>query len=225
MTRIETAVILAIELVGSTPLGRRVGDAGFEDLRREHDATLGHAIEDHGGRVIKHTGDGLLASFPSVTAAIAAGVVIQQHGERRRQAADVATSIRVGISVGDAAVEEGDYFGIAPIEATRLCAKARSGEIIVADPARAMVRAAEHHRFEALAPLELKGLPEPVTAWRVGWDPFPATDRADPSACPPGSPPTRFVERAGRRATLDDRTADAVRGKHPCEKPAEPPAV
>ncbi len=182
MTRIATAVILATELVGSTPLVRRIGNAGFEDLRREHDTMLGHDIEDHGGRVIKHTGDGLLASFPSVTAAIAAGVVIQQHVERRRRAADGATGIRIGISVGDAAVDEGDYFGIAPIEATRLCAKARSGEILVADPARSMVRAAEHQRFEALAPLELKGLPEPVTAWRVGWDPLPAADRADPSA-------------------------------------------
>src|SRR5437660_401555 len=69
MTRIETAVILATELVGSKPLARRIGNAGSEDLRREHDAMLGHDIEDHGGRVIKHTGDGLLASFPSVTAA------------------------------------------------------------------------------------------------------------------------------------------------------------
>lgn len=174
MTRIETAVILATELVGWTPLARQAGNADFDDVRREHDSVLGDDIEDHGGRVIKRTGDGLLASFPSVTAAIAAGVVIQQRLAGRRRVAAVGTGIRVGISVGDAAVADGDYFGIAPIEATRLCAKAESGEILVADPARAMVRASAGYRFEALAAVELKGLPEPVTAWRVGWDRLPA---------------------------------------------------
>ncbi|HEU0318545.1 MAG TPA: adenylate/guanylate cyclase domain-containing protein, partial [Solirubrobacteraceae bacterium] len=173
MTRIETAIIVATDLVGSTELASRVGSLKFEELRREHDSLLGDDIEDAGGHVVKNTGDGLLAAFPSVTSALAASVAVQQHLDRRNRTAEVAMTVRIGISIGDAAIDEGDYFGIPPIEATRLCRRARGGEILIADPVRAMLRDRQAHRFESAGALELKGLPEPVLAWTVGWEPLP----------------------------------------------------
>ncbi len=212
VTRIETAIIVATDLVGSTELASRVGSLRFEELRREHDSLLGDDIEDAGGHVVKNTGDGLLAAFPSVTAALAAAVAIQQHLDRRNRTAEVALAVRIGISIGDAAVDDGDYFGIPPIEATRLCGRASGGEILIADPVRAMLRDRQAHRFESAGALDLKGLPEPVLAWRVGWEPLPEPTGA---ALPARLRPATADVSVGRRAEQDlllERWDQAVDG-------------
>lgn len=215
MTRIETAIIMVTDLVGSTELASRVGNVTYEALRHEHDSILGDDIEDSGGLVIKNTGDGVLAVFPSVTAALAAATTIQQHLERRTRTADVATlRVRIGISIGDALVDDGDYFGIPPIEATRLCARAEGGEILISDPVLAVLRDRKGHRFDSRGPLELKGMAEPVTAWILHWQPLPeATDAALPPRLR-GLTHTTYVGRAAEQSRLLeswDRTVDAQR--------------
>ncbi len=213
MTRIETAIIMATDLVGSTEIASRIGNLRFDELRREHDSLLGDDVEDAGGRVIKNTGDGLLAGFPSVTAALAAATAIQQHLERRDRTADVGMSVRIGVSIGDALVEDGDFFGIPPIVATRLCGAARGGEILIADPVRATVHDRSGHRFEAHGELELKGLAEPMVAWRVGWEPLveASGDRLPPRLR--AFTQTGFVGRTREQSVLLDCWDRAVDGQ------------
>src|SRR6201997_5939992 len=67
-----------------------------------HDEVLRGAIEEHGGWVFKHTGDGVCAAFASPTSAVDAAVAAQRTLE---------LPVRMGIATGEAELREGDYFG------------------------------------------------------------------------------------------------------------------
>src|SRR5688572_24785890 len=99
------------DLVGSTELLTRVGDDDADSLRREHFAVLRSAIDAQGGREVKNLGDGLMAAFAVPTAALDAAVEMQQRLELRNRRAVEPLEIRVGLSIGEADVEDGDYFG------------------------------------------------------------------------------------------------------------------
>lgn len=74
----ETVTVLFTDLVGSTELLSRVGEAGADELSREHFGLLRAAIAEHGGREVKNLGDGLMVVFDGVAAALDAAVVMQQ---------------------------------------------------------------------------------------------------------------------------------------------------
>ena len=78
--------------------------------------------------------------------------------------------LRVGIAVGEASSEEDDWYGTPVVEAARLCAAARSGQILVADVARQLVGSRGGHRFTSMGPMELKGL-EPLLVSAADWEP------------------------------------------------------
>ncbi len=129
-----TRSVLFTDLVASTELRVRLGQDEAEALRREHDAMLGDAVADHSGTVVKGLGDGILATFESAADAAAAAIAIQQAAERHgRNHPDRSFGVRIGVSLGDVSVEAGDVFGVAVVEASRLCAAATGGEILVAD--------------------------------------------------------------------------------------------
>ena len=170
--QIGTRSVLFTDLVGSTELRVRLGEEATDALRRAHDAVLAEAVTSNGGTVVKGLGDGLMVTFGSAAEAVAAGVAVQQavesHGRR-----DVAQAfaVRVGISIGDVSTEEDDVFGVPVVEAARLCAAAGGGEVLVAEHVRALARGRGGFSFEPMGELKLKGLPDPVSACRVLWEP------------------------------------------------------
>jgi class 3 adenylate cyclase/tetratricopeptide (TPR) repeat protein len=197
----EIAVVMVTDVVDSTALASRLGRTKYDEFRQEHDSILRDAAEDSAGRVVKSTGDGFLVVFPSVAAALDAAVCIQQRVERRNRGAEVQIGVRIGISIGDATVEDGDYFGIPSIEAARLCAQARGGEILIADLVRAVLRGQARHELQSAGVLTLKGLPETV-GWKVLWTPLPKV--AGP-LLPPRlrrAPDIAYVGRGAERALL-----------------------
>jgi adenylate cyclase len=139
MASSETATFVFTDLVGSTALLSRVGEAAADELRREHFACLRAAIEQHGGREVKNLGDGLMVVFDGVAAALDAAVGMQQALTARPTESEP-LAIRVGVAVGDAEAEDGDYFGLPVIEAARLCAKAQGGEILTTELVRMLAR-------------------------------------------------------------------------------------
>jgi class 3 adenylate cyclase len=200
----ETVTVLFTDLVGSTELLSRVGEAQADELRREHFGLLRKGIEQTGGREVKNLGDGLMVVFDGVASALDAAVAMQQ-AITARPAESEPLSIKVGVAVGDAEVEDDDYFGLPVVEAARLCAKAQGGEILTTEFVRMLARSRSKMELESIGALELKGLDEPVETYRVRWTPL---DLAELSAVPMPkrllrSATERFVGRIREREVLD----------------------
>jgi len=208
----KTIALLFTDLVGSTELASALGRARSDDLRREHFSDLRDAIELAGGEEVKTLGDGLMAVFPSSGAALACAVTIQQGVERRNRLGGPVLAVRVGAAVGDASNEGGDWYGPPVVEAARLCARAKGGEILISDALRLLAGSAEAPQLTSVGPLALKGLREPVVTWRVGWEtgaeggpPLPTALSAPPAAA--------FVGRLPELQRLTDAWDRAQRGE------------
>jgi len=103
----QTVAVVFTDLVGSTELMSRVGEAAADELRRDHFARLRAAVAAHGGREVKNLGDGLMVVFDGVTAALAGAVAMQQAVTAGPSDAEP-LAIRVGVAVGEAELEDGD---------------------------------------------------------------------------------------------------------------------
>ena len=226
----QTATILVTDLVGSTELRVRLGEDKADALRRVHDDLLTAAVTGQYGTVVKGLGDGVLAMFSSSADAVAAAVAVQQaaHAHGRRHP-DQALAIRVGISVGDVSVEDGDCFGTPVIEAARLCAAADGGQVLAADLVEALARGRGGHEYRPVGELELKGLPDPVRTVEVAW--VPATAGPGAGVAPPFPPllhDERSVAFVGRPDAVEQLTAlwkEAATGQRRCALLAGEPGI
>jgi class 3 adenylate cyclase/tetratricopeptide (TPR) repeat protein len=210
-----TATVVFTDLVGSTALRTRLGEEAADDLRRLHDALLTARVEAHGGRIIKGTGDGLVAAFGSASDALTAAVEIQQAiaAHNRRFDAVAALSVRIGLSTGDVAWERGDCFGAPMVEAARLEAAAEGGQILCSEFVRMMARGRGGHEFRPVGLLDLKGLPEPLAASEVLWaaGPDPGALPLPPELAPGESRP--FVSRDAQLGLVQRVLADKLRSR------------
>jgi class 3 adenylate cyclase/tetratricopeptide (TPR) repeat protein len=175
----ETVTVVFTDLVGSTELMSRRGEAAADDLRREHFGLLRTAVAEHGGREVKNLGDGLMVVFDAVTGALACAVAMQQAIAGRALDTEP-LSIRVGVASGDAEFDNDDYFGLPVVEASRLCAKADGGEILTTELVRMLARSRSDVELVSVGALELKGLDEPVETFRVRWSPITVTEERPP---------------------------------------------
>lgn len=214
MRSLETVTILFTDLVGSTGLETRIGPGAADELRVEHFELIRSALAEAGGREVKNTGDGVMAAFDSASAASACAVLMQQRFEQRNREQEIQLLIRVGISLGDATAEEGDYFGLPVIEAARLCDRAEAGEILAREAIAHLTGGRGEHRFRSVGELELKGIPDAVGVVEVIWEPIAAA--AAPLSLPSRLqelPPGSFVGRAADRARLAELAAEARAGR------------
>jgi class 3 adenylate cyclase/tetratricopeptide (TPR) repeat protein len=177
MTRTETTTIVFTDLVGSTELTTRLGQAAYEAVRRPHFETLRLAAAVHRGNEIKSTGDGLVFAFASAAEAVACMIRMQQATDLAARRRGGEPRIRIGASCGETTRDANDIFGITVVEAARLCALAAPGQILVSDLVRALTRGLEY-KFVAAGQLTLKGLPEPVPACTVEWSPREPADES-----------------------------------------------
>jgi class 3 adenylate cyclase/tetratricopeptide (TPR) repeat protein len=170
-TATEMVAVLMTDLEGSTAMADRLGPSAADELRLEHFALLRGALERTGGREVKNLGDGLMVVFDGAAQSLACAAQMQQVVEARNRRAEEKLGLRIGVSVGDTTVEEGDYFGEPVVEAARLCARAAGGQIIVTDLVYRLGGSRDSHVFESLGDLELKGISAPVQAFELRWEP------------------------------------------------------
>ena len=152
--------ILFTDMESSTALTQRLGDDAAQELVRRHDLVVRTALEDHDGREVKHTGDGIMASFPSAVAAVTAAVQIQ------RDLVGGEIGVRIGLNAGEPIAEGGDLFGTAVQLAARVTDHAGSGQILVSNVVRELC-AGKHFSFEPLGEVALKGFDEPVAVYEA----------------------------------------------------------
>lgn len=167
---VETAfrTILFTDMEGSTSLTQRLGDARAMAVLRALDRVVGEALDRHGGSEVKHTGDGVMASFPSVVGAIESAVQIQR---RLAEAAEGdAIRLRIGMSAGEPVTERDDLFGAVVQLAARLCTRAEPGSVLVSSAVRDLAMG-KGFEFQKRGRVTLKGFEEPVPVFEVVWQP------------------------------------------------------
>jgi class 3 adenylate cyclase/mannose-6-phosphate isomerase-like protein (cupin superfamily) len=143
--------LLFTDLVDSTTIAASLGDRAWRELLSGHFAAVRSALDRFGGREVKTTGDGLLATFEGPARALRCATVI------RTAARNGGLGIRVGVHVGEVEVVAGDVRGVAVHAAARILARAGDGEILVSDTTRALSQGAGLE-FEDRGTHELKGL-------------------------------------------------------------------
>ncbi len=155
--------IMFTDIEGSTALSTREGDAAAMEVVRLHDAIVRGCLEEHSGREIKHTGDGVLASFTSVAGAVETAAEIQ-----RKAATHENLGIKVGLSAGEPVAESDDLYGAAVNLAARICAHAQGGQALAASTVRDL-SIGKHAEFVEQGTIALKGFPEPVRLFEIVW--------------------------------------------------------
>ncbi len=126
-------------------------------------------IAEHRGRVVKTTGDGLLAEFASVVDAVKCAVAFQEGmADRYTDTPDgQRIEFRIGVNLGDVIVQGDDVYGDGVNVAARLEGLAEPGAVVVSGMVHEAVRAKLDFGFDDLGPQEVKNIAEPVHAYRV----------------------------------------------------------
>jgi class 3 adenylate cyclase len=127
------ATVLFTDIVASTERAAELGDRRWRELLQVHDDLGRRLVEQGGGRVVKTTGDGLLATFDGPGRAIGCALAL------RDQLGDVDLQVRAGLHAGEVELRGDDVGGIAVHIAARVLTEARPGEILVSRTVRDLV--------------------------------------------------------------------------------------
>lgn len=158
--------VMFTDIVGSTKLTQQLGDAGAQKLVHLHNSVVRTALKEYRGTEVKHTGDGIMASFPSSSDAVQAGVAIQRSlNQARARDNSILLRLRVGINAGEPIAENGDLFGTTVQLAARICDKAPTDGVMVSQLVRDLSQGKA--QFENRGTFELKGVTEAPTLFSV----------------------------------------------------------
>jgi class 3 adenylate cyclase len=161
--------ILFTDIVDSTTLTQSLGDEVALALVGVHDTIVRDALSALGGREVKHTGDGIMASFISAAGAVRCAIQIQRELDKHAKAKpDRALKIRVGAAAGEPVEQHNDLFGSTVQLASRLCTHAQPEQILVSN-AIAELCLGKGLQFEDLGEVPLRGFSYPVRAHAAAW--------------------------------------------------------
>ena len=136
-------------------------------MLRAHNRIVREALKAHDGSEIKHTGDGIMASFQSASGAIDCAVDIQRALDSRNEAnPDMPLRVRIGLNAGEPVAEGEDLFGTAVQLASRIAARAEPGQVLVSDVVRQLA-AGKEFLFSDEGDVVLRGFEDPVRLYGV----------------------------------------------------------
>ena len=163
------ATILFTDMEGSTTLADRLGDAAAQEVRRAHNDIVRAALDANAGNEIKHTGDGIMASFATASSALDCAIAIQRGvGAHKKEHPDSPLGVYVGLNAGEPIAEEGDLYGTSINLAARICDHAEAGEILASNVVRELV-AGKGFLFADRGETALRGFEDPVRLYEVRW--------------------------------------------------------
>jgi class 3 adenylate cyclase/tetratricopeptide (TPR) repeat protein len=185
----ETVTVLFSDVVGSTAFRTRVGDGPADDCLLELERASRQIVSDHNGVVVKGLGDGVMATFSSAVAALDAAVALQGAAHFLYGMGGV--QLRLGVSSGDMVREGADWHGMAATEASRLCAEAAAGSVLVSATTALLARGRAQYELLSLGGRRLRGFDTPIEVFEV----TPPQDDDVPAALA-GVIPARMVGRS-----------------------------
>ncbi|MEX0284513.1 MAG: adenylate/guanylate cyclase domain-containing protein [Paracoccaceae bacterium] len=153
------AAIMVLDVVGYTAMMAQDEDNTLSRVLEEQRDLIQPAIEAEGGRVVKRMGDGMLAEFASVTAALSCALTIQNAAQD--------LTFRIGINLGEVIDEDGDIFGDGVNVASRIEALARPGGIALSHEAKVQAHRVAGLTFEDMGRFQVKNVPVPVHVYHV----------------------------------------------------------
>jgi adenylate cyclase len=195
------AAVLAVDVAGYSRLMGRNEEGTLANLKSLRKSLVDPCIAAHRGRIVKTTGDGMLAEFASAVDATRCAIEIQRGMVVQNADApqDTRIEFRIGIHVGDIIIDDNDIFGDGVNIAARLEGIAEPGGVCISDDAQRQVRGKVDIAFGDMGPQSLKNIAEPMRAWRV---------RIDGNTAPI-APPKAAAESAPA-LTLPDKPSIAV---------------
>jgi class 3 adenylate cyclase len=185
----QPVTVLFTDIAGSTAMTQMLGDEGAQEVVRAHNRIVREALQGFAGKEIKHTGDGIMASFPSASAGVEAAMEMQ----RRTQAHNATDpehvlGLKIGLNTGEPIAEDDDLFGSTVQLAARIVDKASAGQVLVSGSVHGLCQGKKDLKFERFADLDMKGFDESVTVYTALWDPKAKLPEA-PASAVPSSPP------------------------------------
>jgi adenylate cyclase len=181
------AAIVCADVAGySRMMG--VDEAGTHAAFKAHRSAIYPIILNHGGRVVKNTGDGFLLEFPSIVGSIESAIAVQElMAERNGQLpADRVMQFRLGVHMGDVMADEDDLFGDDVNIAVRLETVAAPGGVAISAKARSEASKHLSATFVDAGLHRFKNIAEPINVWT--WEPggsdIRAQERKDTSNLP-----------------------------------------
>ena len=162
--------VLFTDIAGSTAMTQELGDAVAQQIVRAHNRVVREALTDFAGKEIKHTGDGIMASFSNVSGAVEAAIRMQQNVAIHTQNnPDLPLYVKIGINAGEPIAEDNDLFGSTVQMAARIVDKASKNEIFVSEIVRGICEGKKLH-FKSRGTFEMKGFDVPPTLYEVLWE-------------------------------------------------------
>jgi len=159
--------ILFTDLEGSTALLQELGEAAYMTFLAEHDVIIRRALLGSRGREVKHTGDGIMASFEEVARALECALAIQRGFDARNASGGKPDlRIRIGMASGEPVDHNDDMFGSTVNLASRICNAAEVGHPLVSEPLHEL-GLEKGFAFSEGRPMELKGFAEPVRVFEL----------------------------------------------------------
>lgn len=159
--------ILFTDIVGSTALTQKLGNEGAQEVVRTHNNFVRAAIQQYAGTEIKHTGDGIMATFGSSISAARASIMIQNEVKREVAAdADFPLRICIGLNAGEPIHEDNDIFGTPVQLAARILAKAEGDQIYCSEVVLQQCQG-QGLAFSSAGKFPMKGFDQPIEVFEL----------------------------------------------------------
>jgi class 3 adenylate cyclase len=175
----QWVAVLFTDLVGSTNLAERLGDATWVQMLGSHRQLVRECVETHRGTEVGTQGDGFLVRFDSPDEAVACAVGLQRKMAAERDGGAFTPEVRIGVHAGEALADDNDLVGRVINLAARVTAAAAPGEILVTEPVADHLSPGIALVDRGLQPL--KGIVQPrhllAVVWRATEDTIVLTDQ------------------------------------------------
>ena len=177
-------IVLFTDIAGSTAMTQERGDEGAQEIVREHNRIVREALAVFQGREVKHTGDGIMASFSTGVNGVEAAIDMQRKVKEMVEGKpELPLKLKIGINVGEPISEDNDLFGSTVQLAARIVDKANPGEILISEAVRGLTQG-KKIPFKKHDEFEMKGFEHPIATYRVVWEKVSAEPDGGPGAEP-----------------------------------------
>lgn len=190
--------VMFTDIVNSTSTTHKFGDQAAQEMVRIHNAIVRRALMAYNGKEVKHTGDGIMASFIWTTNAIDATISIQKAILKYNAGnPKIPLHVRIGLNSGEPIVEDDDLFGSTVQMSARVCAQANAEQIFVSNVVKELATS-KNFKFEDRGLFSLKGIQGEQRLFEVIWnnEVSSATNQSE--------------EESGKPSTEDDKNLSQV---------------